>query len=314
MKLIANASNDLIDELSNTRVEVKFSDKGIEGYPYFDFMFSNKVQIKEYDQKEVENPLGRLSLSYVPFTVTVNDAFHTAQETMFFTNPDYKNHIDAFTQKVLEEIDSNVQLRLGKWDILDYLDLLQMRLNTIKNSFRETSVDIPEEGNTAILRNSNAKISANDQDLLNIPYSGDWVFFVLSSYWKVQLKGVSKIIDYINVRREIIEKSDDYVKAISDHQSFSGLLTWEASDTDLLELIVSLLESKAIQNSSKSLTRKEAIEAFCMIFNLEIKDAESKLSRATERKKDLSPFLSKLKDSFETYVQKKDERMDNYRR
>jgi hypothetical protein len=84
-------------------------------------------------------------------------------------------------------------------------------------------------------------------------------------------------------------------------------IKWQKTDTDFLELVTALYESKAVNNESKNLSRKDAIKYFAEIFDIEIKDAESKLTRATDRKKDTSPFLTKLKEAFDSYCQKKDE-------
>ena len=88
-------------------------------------------------------------------------------------------------------------------------------------------------------------------------------------------------------------------------ERFAPKLIWKKSDIDLLELIVALIESNSIVNSQGSLTRKEAVEQFSTIFNISIKDYESKLSRGTERKKDVSPFLSSLKQAFDDYANSK---------
>lgn len=93
-----------------------------------------------------------------------------------------------------------------------------------------------------------------------------------------------------------------------DEQTDTPTLVWNKRDTDLLELITALVESRSIQNSTGSLTRTEAISTFQKIFGIEIKDAESKLSRATERKKSLTPFLDDLKLSFEQYCYRKVEK------
>ncbi|MFZ2286794.1 MAG: RteC domain-containing protein [Bacteroidales bacterium] len=107
---------------------------------------------------------------------------------------------------------------------------------------------------------------------------------------------------------EVISINQIKMNDFDNSRSVISSLTWEVYDTDLLELVTALVESGSIQNSTKSLTRKEAIAFFCEIFSLEIKDSESKLSRATERIKEVSPFLTKLKNSFDQYAKKKDER------
>lgn len=96
----------------------------------------------------------------------------------------------------------------------------------------------------------------------------------------------------------------------------SSILIWDkkVTDTDLIELVTALYVSKSISNKSGDLTRKDAIEIFCQMFNRNVKYVESKLSRAGNRKKDTSPFLSKLKASFDEDCQRKDKLLDERRR
>lgn len=104
--------------------------------------------------------------------------------------------------------------------------------------------------------------------------------------------------------KEYLEKFEAFINSEIQPKSQPDL-KWLKSDTDLLELVTALYESKSINNESKDLTRKDAILLFSQIFNLDIKDVESKLVRATERKKDTSPFLGMLKKEFDDYSQKK---------
>jgi len=94
----------------------------------------------------------------------------------------------------------------------------------------------------------------------------------------------------------------------------NSVLFWTKSDTDLLELVTALYESRSIQNPEKNLTRKEAIALFSKFLNHPIKDVESKLSSATDRKKDISKFLTSLAKEFEEYAKKKDKKLDQIRK
>lgn len=88
-------------------------------------------------------------------------------------------------------------------------------------------------------------------------------------------------------------------------------LVWKAKSTHLIELAVALHESGAIGLKSDGLlTRKELLERFQIFLNFEISDAESLLSRATERSTEKAPFLSKLKSQFYTYCEHKQESKD----
>jgi RteC protein len=84
---------------------------------------------------------------------------------------------------------------------------------------------------------------------------------------------------------------------------------WKAKDTDLLELFCSLCLEDAIGRSDGGkMTRKELIGVFEDLFGIQIKDAEGKLNKATNRN-DKTPFLDKLRTAFQTYSRDKDEKI-----
>lgn len=75
-------------------------------------------------------------------------------------------------------------------------------------------------------------------------------------------------------------------------------LFWQGSDVDLLELVSALYESGVIRSDRFQLRRKELLGAFESLFNLTIKDSAVKLSQAKGRKKEIAPFLERLKQCF----------------
>ena len=58
----------------------------------------------------------------------------------------------------------------------------------------------------------------------------------------------------------------------------------------------------------KEFTRKEFLDYIQDIFNVVIKDAEGKLTRATDRKNNRTPFIDSLRTAFETYADGKEEK------
>lgn len=92
-------------------------------------------------------------------------------------------------------------------------------------------------------------------------------------------------------------------------QEFKNQYSWTGSDTALLELITSLYHSDCIERrDGKTTTRKELIDYFQSILGTEIKDVEGKLTRATARKINMTPFLDSLKTAFVNYAEDKEER------
>jgi hypothetical protein len=98
------------------------------------------------------------------------------------------------------------------------------------------------------------------------------------------------------------------VKQINSLPAHSEII-WSRSDTDLLELILALYEVGAIQNSTKNLTQKEAIQAFSDFLGKDIKDQYKKLNAARNRKKEDPGFISKLQKALDAYFQALNEKM-----
>jgi len=143
-----------------------------------------------------------------------------------------------------------------------------------------------------------------------VEYKNDWYLMAcVSKQIRIQEDVIRSAIEFLDRKVEIVKSRPEQIfPPVKDGRgplNLNPTIIWSRSDTDLLELITALVESKAIRNEEKTLTRKDAIEYFSKVFRIEIKDAESKLSRATERKKDVSPFLSDLKHAFDNYANNK---------
>ena len=82
---------------------------------------------------------------------------------------------------------------------------------------------------------------------------------------------------------------------------------WAVSQTDLLELIASLHLCKAIvRRDGKAITRAELVDNFGKLFQIEIKEAESKLGKATDRKSPTASFTYQMQQAFANYCNKED--------
>ena len=132
--------------------------------------------------------------------------------------------------------------------------------------------------------------------------------FILDVSRVSYITSLHRLLQHLKTEISILQGADNRTTILSNktviEQAESSGLVWMKSDTDILELITSLIESGAINNKTLSVTRKEAIEAFEKLFNIQIKDAESKLVRASTRKRDQSPFLESLKHTFVQYCNK----------
>jgi len=89
---------------------------------------------------------------------------------------------------------------------------------------------------------------------------------------------------------------------------------WNSNDTDFLELFAALYQNESIVRADgKPLTRKEMLDYFQSILGLEIKDVEGKLTKATNRKLNMTPFIDSIKTAFETYAKEKENKLESRR-
>ncbi len=91
-------------------------------------------------------------------------------------------------------------------------------------------------------------------------------------------------------------------------------LNWNSSDTDLIELVAAIYAKKSIKRTDgKELTQKALFEYFQVIFNIELKNISTNLTKAGNRKNGITPYLDKLKLAFENYVEEKEKKMEKRR-
>jgi hypothetical protein len=84
------------------------------------------------------------------------------------------------------------------------------------------------------------------------------------------------------------------------HFSSRTALAWNRSKVGLIELVMALVKSKIIvKPGGEPLTIKEGIHHFAGFLGTEVKQWESKASKARQRKSGFSVLLNELKDSIE---------------
>lgn len=99
-----------------------------------------------------------------------------------------------------------------------------------------------------------------------------------------------------------LEKNEEKTKTYEPYE-------WVGTHTELLELFTALYHSKKLERvDGKEFTRKEFLDYIQDIFNVDIKDAEGKLTRATDRKNNRTPFIDSLRTAFEAYADGKEEK------
>lgn len=228
---------------------------------------------------------------------------------------EYRKHLeDVLAEYMLSrEVES-----LKKYSKSDCFVILTHELSSLEsfhkdfkedeNSFREQEYieELHEQHSFPLVIHPNTRINCSEPEKYNP--GDDFIRACISDFLKHQIMTSGQAIRFLKHKLEWFSHTSEntfIMSKINDLTTNTPQLAWNRNDTDLLELVTALIEMKAINNKTNTLTRKAAIEIFSKIFGIEIKDAESKLSRATERKKDISPFLTALKESFDNYVHKK---------
>jgi hypothetical protein len=316
MNIIDVAAKHLLDELTNANVVVTFSNYLLDDDVY---VYYNREKLENESGPEINTE--RFTKIFRALSVTINDKFISPFDAPLSVDPQYPIYLESLINKVITEIDDNINLRISKWEILNYLTNLEYKLKEIRTNFKLIEMEVDSKGEFAIykpgrsseinkfpvLYNSNIKIKTELGGQLTFDCShNEFAFkdYTLSKYWEIQLNAIDELLRYIDPRKRVIEVTDDYAKVL-DIMPPQKILQWKKSDVDLLELIVALNESGSIFCNNSAMTRKELREFFENLFGMTIKDSESKLSKATIRKRKLAPFLTFLKQTFENYSMKK---------
>jgi hypothetical protein len=124
---------------------------------------------------------------------------------------------------------------------------------------------------------------------------------------KVEIEKLEKLI---KLESDLpTELSSDKILSESTDKLTNSDYIWKSSATDLLELAAALYQNKSIERrDGKDMTRKELIEYFQALFNIEINDIEGKLSKASGRNNNTA-FLDNLSQQFRNYVAGKEAKM-----
>lgn len=320
------AAEQLIDELTKSKIVVTFD---------FDTILAGMGYLRKPDdsQEDYDRKKKLYEHKIYGFTINFNNQFisHVDDPSTYSAqgaDNKYAIYINDLRISVKAEIEKNINLRIGKWEILDYLTFLETELKEVRKNFKFYEEKIIDYSGERI-------ISPNDpfeMDLFSLydnrniqietisdppghPFLMDknsssfrLMEMILSRYWDHHINVIDSLLRFIEPRKKVIEVTNDYVKVldiVSNPQTFN----WTRTDTDLLELIIALFESGAIQNTTRNLTQKEAIQIFSDFFGKEMKDQYKKLNAARNRKKEDPGFIIKLQQALDKYYQKLDERL-----
>lgn len=177
----------------------------------------------------------------------------------------------------------------------DFSDLVLL-LENFLNNYYTYEVDGHWAKDTLVSHNF---LQIIPNDLKKYDKNNSYYEYVLSEFFAHQKQMVGKILFEIRSYNVYTKMKTTTVQH----------LNWKGSDTDLLELIVALLEKDSLRdNNDKKMTRKDAIKLFEGIFQMEIKDPESKLSRVSARNTGSLHYLDHLKAAYDDYLKRKEEK------
>ena len=289
--------NDFINEVSNFKFNLHYHDKLEHGGKLIDTIVND-------DQAWItfHNLHKDMSSDYWDFEVEING---------YYVYEEYEDYLNSLFEEFKNEHDIKVLKRYTRGDCYDLLMNEKNKLIGIKMNFGDlTIIEDPNELPGSLIDYNCYEVIPSDP---NKYFEDDFnVHKKIAPFLRKKSSLLHAAISLIEMKLEWFKIASDESfgteRIVLNNSLLKSNLIWTKSDTDLLELITALMEIKAINNIDHNLTRKDAIEIFSKIFGREIKDAESKLSRATERKKDISPFLNSLKESFDNYAIKKEQK------
>jgi len=136
--------------------------------------------------------------------------------------------------------------------------------------------------------------------------------FLYPNFEKLCANEITRLRKQLDVEKDevsmdAIKRNHVRIEAFANASAAQAhIYKWNSSDTDFVELFAALFHNQSIvRMDGKTPTRKEVLEYFQQIFNIEIKDVEGKLNKAGNRHRN-TPFIDKLSQQFRNYVAEKE--------
>lgn len=333
--------NKTLGEAQINGTIVTFTDEDFDRY-YHDF--KSELRLNSIEIQDIEIIFEYVScnfsdiLSWEGFEKNINQIMVSSQFEIKYLMQ-FKENIEYYVDKIKE---------MGTRDKYgDVNEDFEERIEWYINHPEEENDDLLFDRKTKILGDYDLSLKLNTDffiffevqiDSEKIENLVDWINFLedrLKSYRQMQKKSKKDAIEKVMLAQDkdfeklcVIEiermhrklelelKTSKYSIVTSTEnkteRDLSGNLIWKATGTDLLELLAALHKSESIQRKDgKTLTRKELIDYFQGLFGLEIKDVEGSLTRATNRKMNMTPFLDSLKGAFEKYGVEKEVKLQS---
>jgi hypothetical protein len=278
----------------------------------FHLIFNNE-KAKGRPSLDIMNPDWKsfISCDYWDFGIVLND-YSINDLIDNYESINYVEYLNKQKEQFKLELDDLISKNLTSTESLKFLYEILEFLELMNSCYFKLHIEDHDPYEVAELArdvdyHKNVKITPSDEK--KFEKEDIFIKYVISRFISDHKIAIESSKSFIKNLITIVEKEDRQI--VGSKKNFD--LEWCKSDTDLLELITALLETRSISNGKGNLSRKDAIDLLSKVFNISIKDPESKLTRATSRKKDVSPYLSSLKEAFDNYSIKKDNKLDEIR-
>lgn len=238
----------------------------------------------------------------------------------FVNASDYWQHLSQISFRVRNKVEADYR---GFKDLLDSLDFLHFLYSDIRGI---RAAYLPDNQELVLdslqvdgLFKYRQEISLKDVLVKKVMHFFELQKMMVTSIEQYLSQKIRSIQERFRLLRESLSfraagnSNTVMPNAESNAYPEQNELVWNRSDTDMLELITALYESKSVKSNSGKLNKKVLQQAFEKLFHHTIKGAGAKLTKARDRKNQQAVFMEELKNAFSNYVTRKDFQLDSRR-
>lgn len=214
---------------------------------------------------------------------------------------EYDKRCKGFVESVKIEVDDFIASEKNKLNVILILEEKMIILKTFIQTYMHDDINL-------ILFGIDCKIPSHYTDIFANGLKEKISYFV-----QLSRELINTLVEFIRQKLRLVKKvikmegntqyqipfpetyNLDFGKRNKDH---FPIIEWTRTDTDLLELIISLIESGSIKARNGDLTQTMAIKMFEQFFNRIIKDSGIKIHKAGARVKKPAAFLGELLESY----------------
>ena len=274
--------------------------------------------------REVEREISVRKVEMKIKTKSRVNLFENENSTLFsinsFIHPhEYWQHLNQISSRIRSQVEADHTRFQNLIDCLDFLEFLYSDLRGLRSTYLPDNFDLILGGikidGILKYRNDHSILEALKRKVQYFVEIQKMLVASLEEFLARKIRSIQNRFKLIHsgVKTPIQNSSEVFTENFPSEMENDRLI-WNKSDTDLLELITALFETKAIRSSSGKFNKKDLQLRFEKLFNHSIKGAGSKLTRARDRKTESAIFMDELKTAFSNYVARKDIELNSRRK